>query len=355
MNATNQGARTWRYQIASMHLLAVLTMAIQFGCNSSSSQSETASSNAANGKGVAATVNGEPITWTEIDSSVNQQAAERSSTPSVDELVKLRAAAVDTAIERVLAFQRARKENLLPSEDEVTRYLNEKKVQSGMSDDQYQKRLTETATTQVILRDDARKSLAIQRLQEKLTVEEKISDKEVEDFYSANPSRFVTPKGVGLAVIVVKGDGANQPVNTSDGSQVKSRIDGVYQRLRSGGDFALIAKSESDDKSSARVGGDIGFFSDEDLKKRGFPEDLIRDLFAMNIGDITKPVYNQGVWCIFKLNIKNSNASKPTLDTPGVRGQIVKTLMNQRKGAADRALLEQEKGAAKIVKFPYPN
>jgi parvulin-like peptidyl-prolyl isomerase len=332
----------------------VVLLAFILCCTTAPGSNEAMSPRAIKQEEIAATVNGEPITWTEIDRIVEEENQRNGSDSTSEEASKLRQSVLDTAIERELLFQHARKEGLLPSEDEITSYLNDKKLQSGMSEEQYQKRMTETATRNDDLRNDARKLIAIQRLQQKLDGTLKVSDKDIEDFYANHATRFVTPRGIGLATIVISAGDNGASRDLSGSSTAKLKIDSIYSRLKAGSDFATIARAVSEDKNSNRQGGDIGFYSEDDLRKRGFPDGLIRNLFALNVGDITAPVYNHGLWCIFKLNLKNVTTQKPTLDTPGVRTQIIKTLLQERKGAADRVLLEQEKNAAKIVRPANP-
>ena len=53
------------------------------------------------------------------------------------------------------------------------------------------------------LREEARKDLAIAKLQDKYNSKISISDKEVEDFYNNNRQQFVNARGVALAMIMV--------------------------------------------------------------------------------------------------------------------------------------------------------
>jgi parvulin-like peptidyl-prolyl isomerase len=332
----------------------IILLAFMLHCTKAPGSNEATFPRAKEQEGIAATVNGEPITWTEIDRIIAEENQRNGTGSTSEEASKFRLTVLDTAIERELLFQHARKEGLFPSEDEITSYLNDKKLQSGMSEEQYQNRLTETGSTNDDLRSDALKSMAIQRLQQKLDGTLKVSDKDIDDYYANHATRFVTPRGIGLATIVISAGNNGASRGLTGSASAKLKIDGIYNRLKTGSDFATVARAVSEDKNSNRQGGDIGFYSEDDLRKRGFPDGLIRNLFALKVGDITTPVYNEGLWCIFKLNIKNVTTQKPALDTPGVRTQIIKTLLQERKGAADRALLEQEKSAARIVRSANP-
>ena len=85
---------------------------------------------------------------------------------------------------------------MLPTEDEITAFINQQKLQSGMTDDDLQKSLTSQNMTMESYRELTRKNLAIQKLQEKYNSKITVSDKEVEDFYNGNRERFVSALGL---------------------------------------------------------------------------------------------------------------------------------------------------------------
>nr|MDQ3819224.1 peptidylprolyl isomerase [Acidobacteriota bacterium] len=122
-------------------------------------------------------------------------------------------------------------------------------------------------------------------------------------------------------------------------------------QLKSGADFATLARARSEE-TTAKEGGDIGFFSEEDLRKTGFPQNLIQQFFGqMKVGDITQPVKIRGGWYIFKLTQRSLQPEVLTLDSPGVRSQIMDALIKQRKQLAQQNLLEASQNQAKIVNY----
>jgi peptidyl-prolyl cis-trans isomerase SurA len=97
-------------------------------------------------------------------------------------------------------------------------------------------------------------------------------------------------------------------------SQLKMQIDSIYAELKSGADFAELAKTKSDDKRSAPQGGEMPWFS----AGRMIPE-FANPAFAIkNIGDYTEPVETAfGYHIIKKLNTKavpTFEASKAELE-----------------------------------------
>lgn len=335
-------------RVAIYITVAILGMFALAACNNSGGAKGPATDNA-----VAATVNGKSIQLSEVDKLIQQQMQGKQADLSPLELAQARLQVLSGLIQREVLLQRADKEKTMPSEEDITNFINAQKQQSGMTEEQFQKKLKEEGMTMETLKEEARKSLAVQKLQDKING--KIgapSDKEVEDFYNNNKSQFVNARGVTLSAIVVDpADNSAQGIqNDAKGeAEAKQKIDLVAQRLKSGADFASVARDQSEDAQSLVRGGDIGFYSEDDLKGRGFPLDLISKFFTMQVGQFTDPVQSSGRWVIFKLSERRDTNQNLTLDSPGVRQQIAEALTNQRKQLVNQALLEVAMNDAKVI------
>ena len=309
---------------------------------------------------VAATVNGKKIMLQEVERLINQQAQGKQSQLSPLELAQARLQVLASLIQREVLFQRAEQEKLLPSEDQITSAINEQKQQTGATDEEFNRQLKEQNLTLEALREEAKKDLAIKSLQDKYAGKITISDREVEDYYNSNKQQFVNTRGVALAMIAVDpADNSQQGIKNDDAkndTDAKVKIDNIYQQLKSGADFATVARAKSEDQQSVARGGDIGFASEDELKQNGFPADLVSQLFGpMQAGSFTSPVkfsspqFPGGRWYIFKLQEKRLQTENLTLESPGVRQQITVALTNQRKEILNAALLEVAQTEAKVV------
>ena len=303
---------------------------------------------------VAATVNGRNVMLGEVERGVSQQTGGKQSQLSQLELAQARLQVLGNLIQREVLFQRAEREKLLPTEDEITGVINQQKTQSGMTSEDFDKGLKEQNITMETLREEARKDLAITKLQDKYSGKISISDKEVEDFYNNNRQQFVNARGVALAMIMVDpADNSSQGIqnDAKSDAEAKLKIDNIYQQLQGKADFATVARAKSEDINTLARGGDVGFASEDDLKNNGFPAELVSNMFgAMQVGDYTQPVkFNSGKWYIFKLAEKRLQTENLTLESPGVRQQITQGLIKQRKQILDAALLEVAINEAKIV------
>ena len=303
---------------------------------------------------IAATVNGRNILLKEVERSMTQQTGPNVTKLSPLELAQARLSVLEKLIQREVLFQRAEREKLMPTEDQIDGAINQQKTNTGMTSEAFEKALREQNISMETLREEARKDLAIASLQDKYSGKISISDKEVEDFYNNNRQQFVNARGVALAMIMVDpsdNSGSGISDDAKNEADAKLKIDSIYQRLQSKADFATVARAKSEDINTLARGGDIGFATEEDLKNNSFPPELVARFFGpMQVGDYTEPVrFNSGKWYIFKLAEKRLQTENLTLESPSVRQQITQGLTNERKRILNAALLEVAMNEAKIL------
>jgi parvulin-like peptidyl-prolyl isomerase len=325
-------------------LVAIASIACKQGSGGSGSATDNT---------VAATVNGKSIMMKEVEKLISQQAQGQQDKMSPLQLAQARLGVLDRLIQREVLYQRAQKENLLPNEEQITTAINQQKQQSGMTDEEFKKQLKQQEMTEEALREEARRDIAIRNLQEKYNGKISISDNQVEDYYNNNRSQFVSARGVELAVIIVDPtDNASQGIqnDAKNDADAKLKIDNVYQQLKSGTDFATVARARSEDPDSLMRGGDIGFFAEEQLKQTGFPKELTDQFMgSMQVGGFTEPRQVSNKWYIFKLAERRLQNENLTLESPGVRQQITQALVKAQQDILNAALLVVAMNEAKVV------
>jgi parvulin-like peptidyl-prolyl isomerase len=331
-----------------------LAFALAAGLAACSNPPGTGTAGAGGDKAVAATVNGKSIMLSEVDRIVSQQTRGGAGAPATAlsplEQAAARLQVLDQLIQRQVLFDRAEKEKTVPTDDELNTYINNQK--SRMTQEEWEKSLKENNLTEEQVRDEARKDLAIRKLQEKLFGKITIRDQEVADFFNNNKEQFVNPRGVFLSDIVADPtDYAGQfRDDAKSDAEAAAKIQRLHAQLKTGADFATVARASSEDPSSVR-GGDIGFATEDNLKQTGFPPELIARFFSqMNVGDITEPIrFPDGRWYIFKLTDRQLETKPLTLDDPRVRDRIKQGLVNQRQTILNEALIRNAMGDATVV------
>lgn len=322
---------------------------------------DTESNRAADVKaGVAARVNGKPITLAQVDVLIDQQTEGRTAQLSPAELQQARLKVLDSLIQREALYQRAEKEKISPSDQEITATIDKQKLESRMTDEEFQSQLRKQNLTLEKLREEARKDMAIKSLQDKHTGKVTVTDKEVEDYYNKNKDVFVSHRGVGLSMIVADpaDNSAQGIVNDAKGeSEAKTKIDNVARQLSDGTDFGTAARAISEDANSLLKGGDIGFATEKELRDNGFSENLIDQFFgSMAVGETTAPTrFSSGKWFIFKLTQRRLHDENLTLESPGVRQQTSDALINQQKEILNAQLLTTTMNETKVVNYLAAN
>jgi peptidyl-prolyl cis-trans isomerase SurA len=316
------------------------------GCSSGASEAKD--------QMVAATVNGRNIMMQEVERAINQQTGGNPSSLNQLQMAQARLQVLSNLIQREVLFQRAEREKLLPTEAQIDGAIATQKQNSGMTAEDFEKSLKAQNISAETLREEARKELAINALQDKYSGKIDINDREVEEYYANNRQQFVKARGVALAMIMVDpADNSAEGIadDAKNETDAKLKIDNIYQQLQGKADFATVARAKSEDINSLRAGGDIGFATEQDLKNNGFPAELVASLFGpMQVGDYTQPTrFPSGKWYIFKLAEKRLANENLTLESAGVRQQITQGLTNQRKAILNAALLETAMNEAKIV------
>jgi peptidyl-prolyl cis-trans isomerase SurA len=77
--------------------------------------------------------------------------------------------------------------------------------------------------------------------------------------------------------------------------QAMEQIREIHKELIEGADFAEIAKEQSDDVSSANLGGDMGWFMPQ-----AYGERMSQTLVAMQDGEISEPFQTEEGWHIIE-------------------------------------------------------
>lgn len=138
-----------------------------------------------------------------------------------------------------------------------------------------------------------------------------------------------------VAHILVKVD----PMAANDEkASAKSKIDAIYNRLKSGENFEDIAKNESDDKGSSVKGGMLPWLG----AFRMSPE-FILPVYNMQKGEYSQPVLTQYGWHIIKLIDR-----KPIAQFDEVKGELKQRVSkDQRAQNAKEQLIAQLKNEYK--------
>src|SRR5580692_7549274 len=134
--------------------------------------------------GVAATVNGRPIYYTEIDSNYKSQFPAQGEGENDDQIQLRRIEILGSLIDNEIMFQRAEKAGVLATDGQVTTRLTEMKT--PFTTEEFNKQLKDWGITLDQLKEHIRKDESVKRLfNSQISSRISISDKDISDFYNA--------------------------------------------------------------------------------------------------------------------------------------------------------------------------
>lgn len=301
---------------------------------------------------VAATVNGKKILIKDLDSVIAQQFRGQESQLSQLAQAAYRLQALDTMINEEVLFQRAAKEGINPTEEEVRQAVQQYKQSRSLTEEAFAAELKQINQSEEQFRELAKRQLAVNKLYEKLSSQLKVQDREVSEVFNENPKQFSLQPGVYLSDIIVDPASNGTKFDAVGEVQAETRIREIQTRLKNG-DYATVARQLSEHESF-KNSGDLGFLAKEQFaglpQMMGLPASLGDRLMAMQEGELTEPIKDQaGRWHIFKVTGKQTESRDRTLDE--VRKEINDAILAQRKQIADAALQARARDEAKIENF----
>jgi peptidyl-prolyl cis-trans isomerase D len=198
------------------------------------------------------------------------------------------------------------REGLVASDAEVSKYFDEHKDAFKIAEKRKVRYLT----------------IDQEAMRQKATV----SGQQIERSYNDNIQQYSTPEQVRASHILLKTEG-------KDDAAVKKQAEEILAKVKSGGDFAELAKKNSQDESSAVKGGDLDFFN-----KGAMVPEFDKAAFSMKPGDISDLVKSQFGYHIIKVTDKRPATTRTLAE---VRTQIEDQLKYEQAQTAAQKLSEQ--------------
>lgn len=171
----------------------------------------------------------------------------------------------------------------------------------------------------------------------KAFLEKSDSKGRVKAYYDTNKEKFSQPERAKVRHILIRADRKDNAAV----EKARAEADKVVSQLKSGGDFAAIAKEKSADPGSAKNGGLIDYFT-----RGSMVPEFETYSFTGKIGEISAPVQTDFGFHIIKIEDRKAASSRPLED---VSEEIAETLLAQEKSRLALADLEKFLAAGDIT------
>ncbi len=309
-----------------------------------------------------ATVNGKPILRAEVERVYQNNLGESHQQPSAVQSDIMRLNILRQLIDEEIVQQRAEKQNLTATDEEVTDRLNE--LKAPFTQEEFQKRLD----AQHLTLDDLKREIRRNRTEEKLFNKEitsriNITDSDIAGYYNAHKSEFnLLEPQYHLAQIAVTSIpmppqqvGNLQNSKAMNDNDAKRKIQILHNKLESGDDFATLAMNFSEQPNTSGNGGDMGFIPESQLKSDPQVYGAISKLQPGQVTDILPEYGTPGSkqpigYAIYKL-IDREAAGQRELNDPRVQQAIRQQLRDSREQLLKNAYLEMLRDQARVVNY----
>jgi len=208
---------------------------------------------------------------------------------------------------------------LKPTVDELKTYFNGRLGVFNMP---------ETHDLQFIVVDPAKVAETIQ-----------VADSQVQDFYKSHKDQFRVQERVKVRHIMVSTAGKPK----EELPKLKAKAEDLLKQVKAGGDFSKLAEKNSDDTTSGKQGGDLGWI----VRGQMQAPDLETATFALKPNEISNLIATQYGYDIVQVLEKEQARMRPLEE---VRSEILGTLRTQV--GFDRMQTLADQAHAELSKSP---
>ena len=255
--------------------------------------------------GVAAIVNGEVITYSQVRELVAPREKVLHAQFTGDELGKkikeAREAALRDLIDRQLILQAFRKENYQIPDHYVEERMHEI-IQENFGGDRgtFIKTLEAQNFTLGEFKKMESEKMIVQAMRTKnVKLNTVASPAKVDEYYKEHRSEFTSKEEIKLRLIMVPSH-----ANDENAASQKSMIDEIFRKLANGAEFDRMAQIYSED-STREQGGDWGW-----VERKTLAAPLEKVAFNLPVGKISKVLEFSGNYYILKVEDKHGGQTK---------------------------------------------
>ena len=278
-------------------------------------------------EGIAAIVDGDPITLSEVRQFARRfSAVPRPGLPELDHTPEV----LQLLIEERLVEREAEKIGISIEPSEVDRAINDLLQANSLTPEALETLLADQGLSLEYYRTEIRRELIKAKLiAREIQPRVFLSEEKIRTYYLENRDRFSAPPEVRISQIFLGGSGRRTEKKVAD----------VKRRLDSGEDFTALAREFSEDPSG-RQGGDLGFFTLEELR----PE-LREVITALPPNQPSDPVSTPDGFHILMVTASRKGGRIPFEE---VKNQVTEELFTREIERGFRSWIENVRLKAKI-------
>jgi peptidyl-prolyl cis-trans isomerase D len=156
-----------------------------------------------------------------------------------------------------------------------------------------------------------------------------VTDAEIQQYYTQHQKEYQLEDQVKTRHILIKVDGTDPKADAA----AKAKAQGVLDQLHHGGDFAELAKKNSDDPGSKELGGELGW-----IKHGVTVPEFDQAAFSLQPGQTSGLVKSKFGYHIIQVEEKQLAHTRPLAE---VKATIQATLTRQKEAQQEQAFAQQ--------------
>jgi len=301
--------------------------------------------------GIAAIVNGDVVTFSQVRELVAAQQKSASEIYQGEELQnkikEMRQHAVNDLIDRDLILQEFKKREFnIPAyivDDSIQRIIRQ---EFGGDRAAFVKTLQAQGYTMARFRDNEKDKITVQAMRQSKTSDNIIvSPVKIQAYYDQHRDAYSTPAQIKLRMIVLKeGSSSEGSSDASSPTSVskKQMAEEIREKLSGGAEFDRLAQMYSED-STNESGGDWGW-----VERTTLNEDLAKVAFSLKPSEISPIIPVDNAYYILMVEAVKPAVTKPLSE---VQQEIVQKLVQEEKLKGQERWLKElrEKAYIKIL------
>ena len=287
-----------------------------------------------------ARVNGDEISEAKLESSFSaftqKEGLDIPESEAPEEFKVLKEQILEVLIRQQLLWQYAKQNDFVASNEETDKVIGQLRA-TFPTQEAYKEKLQSSGFTEEGFAEDTRQRLSVEMMIKDLNQSTSVTEKELADYYAANPKQFRMPEQVRVRHILIQvAPDADQAAKDAARKKAESVL---AEAGKEGADFAELAKKYSQGPS-AENGGDLGYQGRGRLVKPF--EDAA---FALKQGEISDLVLTQFGYHIIKLEDRREG-QLASLDQ--VKDQLSAYLKKTKASQSLQDKLEQLRSEANV-------
>ncbi len=295
---------------------------------------------------VAAVVNGDPVTLSELQERAGLEWRHVQSMQPGQERDQARVRVLRAALEQVVSERlleaQAKELSVEATDAQVDAAIDDIKRKNQLNDEQLDRALDEQGLDRSSFRRQLKRDIeAFRILEMKVKTRIKVTDEDVRSWYQAHPNEFAGEERVRARHIFLPVPAGATPAQEA---AVRAQGEIIRNRLLAGEDFATVARQVSKGPSAAE-GGDLGY-----LKRGTIQPELEKVVFSLQENQISGLIRTKPGFHIIKVEERKAAGRQPF---DAVKDSIRDRLVGERvETQRSQYLAELRKDAVIDVRLP---